>query len=195
MIKKFWNQYKQFRNESNNAIKEAKRKYFKDNLDANKKDPQKTWKLVNELTSSKQTEHRIAEILSFQFTFHKRRAKFGIGNCSYTNIVPEAFVTPTNIVFSLQNNNVNKVCKLLKMLDAKKATALDKIPSKPLKLATDIVSPSLTHIYNESMRIYIYICLIFKEPACKGPPVDTSPRQMPRQDTRQSRLRQVGKRM
>ena len=73
-----------------------------------------------------------------------------------TNIVPGDYITPTDKVFSLQNTNVNKVCKFLKMLDAKKATALDKIPSKLLKLAADIVFPSLTHIFNESMRTGIF---------------------------------------
>ena len=35
----------------NNSVKKAKRKYFFDNLDANKSDPRKTWRLINELQS------------------------------------------------------------------------------------------------------------------------------------------------
>jgi len=35
----------------NNTIKYAKRKYFNDNLATNKKDPHKTWQLINELNS------------------------------------------------------------------------------------------------------------------------------------------------
>ena len=49
-----WNEYKKARNESNNAVKNAKSKYFKDHLDANKNDPKKTGKLRNELTSNQQ---------------------------------------------------------------------------------------------------------------------------------------------
>ena len=41
-------QYKVARNEINNAIKTQKHKYFTTNLDANKNDPRKTWKLINE---------------------------------------------------------------------------------------------------------------------------------------------------
>ena len=44
----YWPQYKVARNEINNAIKTQKRKYFTTNLDANKNDPHKTWKLINE---------------------------------------------------------------------------------------------------------------------------------------------------
>ena len=121
------------------------------------------------MTSSKQTGHRIAEIkledrtinstpeIAEAFNLHFTNVGPNLAlEIPATNIVPEAYVTPTDKVFSLQNTNVNKVCKLLKKLDAKKATALDKIPSKLLKLAEDIVSPSLTHIFNESMRTGIF---------------------------------------
>ena len=39
-----WNDYKEARNQCNNAIRKAKSKYFKKNLDINKKDPKKTGK-------------------------------------------------------------------------------------------------------------------------------------------------------
>ena len=48
-----WQQYKHARNETNNAIRTAKRHYFKDNLEFNKKNPRKTWELINELSLSK----------------------------------------------------------------------------------------------------------------------------------------------
>ena len=121
------------------------------------------------MTSSKQTGHRIAEIkledrtinstpeIAEAFNLHFTNVGPNLASeIPSTNIVPEAYVTPTDKVFSLQNTNVNKVYKLLKKLDAKKATALDKIPRKLLKLAADIVSPSLTHIFNESMRTGIF---------------------------------------
>ena len=44
-------QFKDARNKANNSVKKTKRKYFSENLDANKSDPRKTWRLVNELQS------------------------------------------------------------------------------------------------------------------------------------------------
>ena len=38
-----WEQYKQARNETNNAIKSAKRQYFLHNLELNKKNSSKNW--------------------------------------------------------------------------------------------------------------------------------------------------------
>ena len=46
-----WKQFKDARNKANNSVKKAKRKYFSENLDANKSDPRKTWRLINELQS------------------------------------------------------------------------------------------------------------------------------------------------
>ena len=45
--------YKQARNEANNAIKSAKKHYFIHNLKLNKKNPRKTWMLIDKLSSRK----------------------------------------------------------------------------------------------------------------------------------------------
>ena len=46
-----WEQFKCVRNQVNNAIKHAKKRYFTDNLEASKGNPRKTWNLINELSS------------------------------------------------------------------------------------------------------------------------------------------------
>ena len=45
----------------------------------------------------------------------------------------------------------------LRNLQANKSTALDKIPAKILKLASDIIAPSLTFIFNLSLATGIYV--------------------------------------
>ena len=50
-----WNQYKKARNETNNLIKQSKRNHFTSNIEAAGNDPKKTWKLINERTSRKQS--------------------------------------------------------------------------------------------------------------------------------------------
>ena len=42
-----WADFKTARNEVNNSIKYAKREYFSDNLAASRKDPRKTWQLID----------------------------------------------------------------------------------------------------------------------------------------------------
>ena len=46
-----WEQFKCARNQANNAIKQAKERYFSDNLKVSKGNPRKTRNLINELTS------------------------------------------------------------------------------------------------------------------------------------------------
>ena len=48
-----WERYKQARNGVNNAIKSAKKQYFTRNLELNKTNPRKTWKLIDNLSSRK----------------------------------------------------------------------------------------------------------------------------------------------
>ena len=54
-----WQQYKHSRNSTNNEIKSAKSQYFKVNLEANKKNPKSTWKLINELNSRNASSHKL----------------------------------------------------------------------------------------------------------------------------------------
>ena len=48
-----WERYKQARNEVNDAIKSAKKHYFMHNLEVNKMNPRKTWKLIDDQSSRK----------------------------------------------------------------------------------------------------------------------------------------------
>ena len=54
------------------------------------------------------------------------------------------FTVPTDKTLSLNNCSANEVQKLLEKLEVKKATGLDNLPSKFLKIAADIPAPSLT---------------------------------------------------
>ena len=54
-----WDQYKRARNHANNEIKNARRKYFTDNLESSKSNPKKTWQLINALSSRHPNKVRI----------------------------------------------------------------------------------------------------------------------------------------
>ena len=60
-----------------------------------------------------------------------------------SEIDPLAYVNAVDGVFSFQPINVQKVIKLLKAIDVSKATGLDKIPNRLLKIAADAVSRPL----------------------------------------------------
>ena len=71
---------------------------------------------------------------------------------NYSNIRP---MIDSSFVF--QYINVDNVKSSLMNLKMNKSTGLDKIPAKMLKLSADIISPSLTYIFNRSLESGIYI--------------------------------------
>ena len=165
----YWRQYKVARNETNNAIKTQKRKYFTTNLDANKNDPRKTWKLINELNSRQHKSANIAEIkignqsvsssedIAETLNSHFTSVGQALANeIPSTDVKPEIYLQQTDKTLTFQAVTVDNVRDLLLKTDSKKATGLDKIPCKILKLAANIIAPSLTHIFNQSIAVSIF---------------------------------------
>lgn len=166
-----WHQYRQARNLANNEMKKAKRLYFTNHLDLHKHDMKKTWKLLNELnarnsrhtTSIKEIKvsdetinspDKIAEAFNAYFSNVGSNLAAEIPNTSASK--PEDYLNPTIKTFSLQNPSIDQVKKLLKTIDVKKAAGLDKIPNKLLKIASDVVAPSLTEIFIQSIATGIF---------------------------------------
>lgn len=156
-----WKQFKGARNNTNNSIKKAKRKYFSDKLDASKSDPRKTWWLINELHSHQCKSTKVSQIKSgnqvltfpadIAEAFNNHFTTIGQSlahEIRTVDIDPLFYVKPANRVFSFGRINVQTVTKLVKGIDGGKATGLDKIPCKLLKLAADVVAFSLTCIFN-----------------------------------------------
>ena len=67
------------------------------------------------------------------------------------DIDPLYYVKPSDRVFSFERINVQEVVTLVKGIDGGKVTGLDNIPCKLLKMAADVVAPSLTCIFNQSL--------------------------------------------
>jgi len=59
--------------------------------------------------------------------------------------------TSTNTTFSFQSCSSDEVRKLLEKLETKKATGLDNLPFKMLKIAAGVQSPSLAFLLNQSI--------------------------------------------
>ena len=150
-------QFKDTRNKANNSVKKAKRKYFSKNFDPNKSDSHKTCRLINELQPWQSKSTKVSQVKTGNQVFTSPGDIAEAFNNHFTNIGqslaqeipsseidPLAYVNPVDGVFSFQRINVQKVINLLKAIDVGKATGLDKIPNRLLKIATDVVAPSLT---------------------------------------------------
>ena len=157
-----WDEFKTARNEVNNSIKYAKRKYLSNHLAANRNDPRKTWQLVNELSSRQHMKKVIADIEIGDIKTSSASEMAEAFNCHFANIghdlardipsadtVPERYLISTNATFSFKSCSSNEVRKLLEKLDTKKSTGLDNSPSRMLKMAAGVLAPSLAFLFNQ----------------------------------------------
>ena len=164
-----WKEFKDARNKVNNLIKKAKRKYFSEKLDASKCDTRKTWRLINELQSRQCKSTKVSQIKSGHQVFTSPEDIAEAFNNHFTSIGqtlareiptvdtdPLYYVKPSDRVFSFERINVQEVVNLVKGIDGGKATGLDNIPCKLLKIDADVVAPSLTCIFNQSLLTGIY---------------------------------------
>ena len=69
---------------------------------------------------------------------------------------PSFYLKATDKTFSLQSPTFETVYKFLSEIDEKKAVGLDNIPNKLLKMAAQVVAPSLTGIFSASIRTGIF---------------------------------------
>ena len=65
--------------------------------------------------------------------------------------------TIINSSFNFSSIDVQSVLLTLKNLKANKSTGLDKQPAKMLKLSANMIAPSLTYIFNLSIKCSVYV--------------------------------------
>ena len=147
-----WGQYRQTRNQIN------------ENLDLHRGDMKKTWKLINDLSSrSAFKPKRISEVIVKEQVVTSPADMAEAFNNYFSNVKnladeiplaqyePGVYLNTTDERFSLKPPNVDKVYNLLHTIDEKKSVGLDKIPNKLLKIAANVVAPSLTAIFSASI--------------------------------------------
>ena len=130
----------------------------------------KSWQLINDLTARKQrNECNIKKIVcdgkevtndseisdAFNTYFTSIGAELA-SNIRITNLDAISYISPTDKVFTFSKINVHTVNNLLKTINANKATGPDNILGRLLKIASDILSPSLTEIFNKSLSTGSY---------------------------------------
>ena len=71
-----------------------------------------------------------------------------------SDINPISYISPVNSAFSFADISLESVMETLKSINPNKATGPDNIISKVLKIASEILSPSLAAIFNRSLGIY-----------------------------------------
>ena len=160
-----WETYKSYRNSVNIAMRKAKVDYYRNRIRNKKNNPKQAWKTVNDILGRGRKNDTINEIKVDHNTvssptkisecFNDYFANAGpniansIGRCNsnYEHYVAKV----NNSSFTFQTVSHSKVFKLLEALVTSKATGVDEIPARILKLAAPVIINSITKIFNCSI--------------------------------------------
>lgn len=172
-----WSKYQALRNRVNIQLRKSKANFFHREFEdcARVKNIKKSWSLINSLTGNNNKSSSVTEISVDDCCIVDSTLIAECFNEYFVNIGPklasevsdesldqEAYShdnsgIPIDTRFSFQYINVDNVTSSLMNLKTNKSTGLDKIPAKILKLSADIISPSLTYLFNLSLETGIYI--------------------------------------
>ncbi len=133
-------------------------------LNENAGDQKATWKVLNDLMGKKSAATEVNEILTSTYTTLKNAGHIANHlNVHFTEIGPRLAtnlpVSSTNAEdylkrepssFEFAEIEPSRTLKLLSRLDITKATGLDQISNKVLKLAAPVIYKQLTELFNFS---------------------------------------------
>lgn len=169
-----WDKFKSKRNKVNSEIKKAKIVYYQTKFSelSLAKDMKKTWSLVNTLLGKGGKSSNIAEININGNIYNQCEHIAEHLNDYFINIGPTLAaesacssdydellhnLTDVNSQFKFHTITESNILKHLKNLKVSKATGVDQIPAKILKLSCNIIAPSLTYIFNQSITTGVFV--------------------------------------
>ena len=162
-----WLTFKTTRNKVNIELRNAKKDYYSSKIADQKFNPKKAWKSTNSLLGRQNKPTVINELRVGEnnFTNHEDIAEgfneyfSNIGPNLASNIDSSNYNFETHVknakseFAAFQHVTVNHVSHLLHGLSSNKATGIDKISCKIIKLATPVISDSLTLIFNQAITL------------------------------------------
>ena len=167
-----WLDFKKKRNIVKNEIKKAKKAYYLKEFCENAGNSKKTWKIINELTSRKHDNPQIKEIslngsvvtgckkLSEAFNDHFASIGPKLSNKIHGNGIRSysEYLTccQNGTTLQLKETRPSIVFSLLSKLSVSKATGLDKISAKLLRVCPDLIADSLCSIFYRSINTGIF---------------------------------------
>ena len=162
-----WLIFKTTRNKVNIELRNAKKDYYSSKIADQKFNPKKAWKSINSLLGRQNKPTVINELRVGEnnFTNHEDIAEgfneyfSNIGPNLASNIDSSNYNFETHVknakseFAAFQHVTVSHVSHLLHGLSSNKATGIDKISCKIIKLATPVISDSLTLIFNQAITL------------------------------------------
>ena len=147
-----WKEYQRARNTVNSAINCAKKSYYDNAIDNNKNDPRMMWKKINELVRDKKKSMSCNHGISAS-SFNEYFSNGGKNVSSkFVNEDAIKWKNPETIYsFEFVTIDEGSVITDLLTLNADSNNDVLQLDSKLLRLASPLISKSLTHLFNLSL--------------------------------------------
>ncbi len=160
------NKYKTYRNIFNTLLRKSKKMYFDSNLNANQKNPKKTWELLKEAANLGKSNDKIEKISVGQQTINDQGQISECFNDFFVNIgtkisesitksnyKPEDFMPNYQNLQELEFNDISPtlICDIIKSLQSKGSMDSDGISSKLLKSIANEICQPIAHVFNLSV--------------------------------------------
>ncbi|CAH1252651.1 Hypp973 [Branchiostoma lanceolatum] len=162
---KDWEIYRSLRNQTTSMIRKEKKTHFAEAVSEAKGDQSLMWKIINAFTGKSKSKSQVQNLVrpdntstsnpsemaqEFNDYFSTCASKLTDGMTAPQGNPLRHIPEPTR-TFSFESVDESTVLNELQRLKTKKATGLDKIPSKLLKDSAPVIVKPLTHIFNLSL--------------------------------------------
>ena len=151
----------------NIELKNAKNEYYSTRIADEGNNSKKAWKTINNLLGRKNKQTVVNELKLGDNSLANSKDIADAFNDYFSSIGPNLASQSDNINFdfetyvktaeseftAFQPVTINQVYKLLTGLPSNKATGVDKISSKIIKVASPAIADSLTHIFNQAVTL------------------------------------------
>ena len=161
-----WEMYRKIRNKINNTKHNDEYKYKKEKVEANVENPSSMWGTVKGFMNWKTTgtpcqivkdnilytkASKVAEIMNVFFIekIKNLKSKFGDVAVNFTHCYKA--MKDKKCKLKIKHVTVPKILKILKNLKTSRSLGVDELDSYSLKLAAEIIAPSIHHIVTLSI--------------------------------------------
>ena len=160
------NEYQTYIEHITHIIELAKKKHFTNQIEQSQHNSGLLWKTVNDIIKLKKTKsshhirledenkNLIENPVHVSNIFNKYFSSIGTNMAKKINLSLNTTTTPTLLIctslksFFLQTISIEEVSHELTTLDPSKSTQSDNPPGKHIKLATGVIAPTLTKLFN-----------------------------------------------
>ena len=168
--KKDWENYKYWRNKTKTLIRKSKRDFFTNAINETKNN-KFLWDHINDIQGKSKTlevpselivdgtaytdKQDVIDKLNAYFANISERLREGCSTARSEHDRLRTFVEtklPSGIQFNIPSLKLEQLTSILKSLDATKATGLDQLSPRLLKLSASVIAPSLLKIINISLH-------------------------------------------